>query len=204
MKTAWRQTAPGEYIDLEWRNGDIYLEDGPDEWPKRGHEGNGGSFSIQEIRRRGTEWFSGYDGLYERLIDDLAPRFRVTDALRGVVVTLDADLVPCPSPCRFAFNGKKVYVYPATAEPSRHVAAGSSASLLIADPDDEATGATPSWWTRIHGAPQLVDDPEWELARAADLLAEKYGDAAPVEADVPTIRIDIDQWESYPGEAQVG
>lgn len=198
MQAEWRASAPGQYIELEWRNGNIYLEDGPDEWPKRGHEGGGGTFTLREIRQRGREWFSAYDGLYERLIDDLAPQFQTTDALHGVVITLNDDLVPCPTPCRFAFNGNRVYVYPATAEPSEQLSTTSHASLLVTGPADDRTGAAPPWWDRIHGSVELVDDPEWELARAADLLAEKYGEVAMVGAgDVPTIKIDIDQWTSH-------
>lgn len=196
----WRDSAPGQYIDLEWQNGNIYLEDGPDVWPKRGHEGGGGSFSIQDIRRGGHEFLNAYDGLYDRLIKDLAPQFQVSDALRGVVVTLDADVRAYPTPCRFAFKGDRVYVYPATAEPTEQLATYAQASLLVSEPSDGQTGATPSWWARIHGPARLVDDPEWELTKVAELFAEKYGATATIPDQVPTIRIDIDQWTSYPGD----
>ena len=198
MHARWRDSAPGQYIDLEWRNGNIYLEDGPDEWPKRGHEGGGGTFTLGEIRQRGREWFSAYDGLYDRLIGDLAPQFRTIDAVHGVVITLDDDQVPCPTPCRFVFNGDRVYVYPASVEPSEQLSTTSCASLLVSGATDDRTGATPPWWDRIQGPAELVDDPEWELARAAELLTEKYGDLATSNAgEVPTIKIDIDQWTSH-------
>ncbi len=205
MRAHWRQSAPGRYIDLEWRNGSIYIEDGPDAWPKRGHEGHGGTVSLQDIRRRGREMFGDYDGLYERLLDDLAPELEVSDALHGVVATLDDDLHPHNTPCRFAFDGSRVYVYPATAEPSEHVTTTSSASLLITGPCEDDTGGTPAWWTRVHGTVHVVDDPEWELERAAALRAEKYGDvgatASDDTADVPTIKIDIDRWVSHQNSA---
>jgi Pyridoxamine 5'-phosphate oxidase len=198
MRTTWRQSAPGRYIDLEWRNGDIYLEDGPDAWPKRGHEGVGGTFSLQEIRRRGREMFSDYDGLYERLLDDLAPELEAGDALHGVVATVDDDLNPHPVPCRFAFAGSRVYVYPATAESGEHVATTPRASLLIPGPCDDETGAAPARWTRVQGTAAVVDDPEWELGRAAELLAAKYGDTGTTASDdaaaVPPVEIDIDRW----------
>lgn len=204
MQTHWRQSAPGRYIDLEWRNGDIYLEDGPDEWPRRGHEGGGGTFSLQDIRRRGRKMFGDYDGLYERLLDDLAPQLQVSEARHGVVATSDVDLNPRATPCRFAFDGSRVYVHPATNEPGEHVATTSPASLLVTGPCDDDTGGTPAWWARVHGTAQVVDDPEWELGRATGLFSEKYGDVEPGAADaaeVPIIRVDIDRWVSHPSTA---
>ncbi|BAN04300.1 pyridoxamine 5'-phosphate oxidase family protein [Ilumatobacter coccineus] len=195
MTARWRRSAPGRYIDLEWRNGDIYLEDGPDDWPRRGHEGVGGTFSLHEIRRRGEEWFEGYDGLYDDLLDDLAPQLQAIETRHGVVVTLSNDLVPLPTPCRFAFAGSKVYVYPSTAEPIEHLTAAPDASLLITAPDAGPAGAHRFAWARIQGAASVVDDPEWELDRVAELLAEKYGDDA--STVVPTIRIDIAEWTTH-------
>jgi hypothetical protein len=197
MTERWRASAPGQYIDLEWQNGVIYLEDGPDEWPARGHQGGGGSFTLHEIRDGGREWFRGYDGLYERLIDDLTPRYRVVDALHGVVVTLDDDLVPCPTPCRFFVNGRRIYVYPADATPSRQLT--GTASLHVAEPGG-GVDFMPSWWDRLQGPVEVVDDPEWETQRAADLFADKYGDAAaPHPDDIPTLRIDLTHWSSQTG-----
>ena len=195
MKTQWRSSAPGKYIDLEWRNGSIYIEDGPEEWPRRGHEGFGGTFTLHDVRNRGLELFIGYDDLYDELLDDLAPQYRVIDALRGVVAWTDDDVEPCATPCRFAFNGNRLYVYPAGPEPSEQLATAASASLLVTGFDEGHTGAAPLWWGRIHGPAKVVDDPEWEVQRAAELFAEKYDGATP--DDVPTIRIDIEQWTSH-------
>lgn len=202
MHAAWRDSAPGQYIDLEWRAGNIYLEDGPDDWPRRAHEGGGGTYTMQEIRQRGRELFSAYDGLYDRITGDLAAQFRVSDTLHGVVITLDDAMAPCPTPCRFAFNGNRVYVYPATAEPSEQLPTTAHATLLVTSgaASDASAGAGEALprWDRIQGPAKLVDDPEWELARAAELRAAKYGDTAAAESsDVPTIRIDIEHWTSH-------
>jgi hypothetical protein len=196
----WRSSAPGQYIDLEWQRGKIYIEDGPDDWPRRGHEGFGGTLTLHEIRTRGRELFSAYDGLYDELLDDLTPQYRVIDARGGVVVRTDDDAEPLPTPCRFAVDGNRVYVYPACPGPGTQLTPAARAILLVTEPDERQNGTAPPWWGRIHGPAKVVDDPEWELQRAGDLFAEKYGDAAPAGPDdVVTIRIDIEQWTSSSG-----
>ena len=147
--------------------------------------------------------FSDYDGLHERLLADLAPAYRVIDARRGVVATIDHDLQPCLAPCRFAFDGQRLYAYPVSSEASEHLTAAPSASLLVTAPDDDQTGGAP-WWCRVEGPAIVVDEennhpyPEWEVDRASELFAEKYGDAAPTDA--PTLRIDIEQWTAFPAD----
>lgn len=201
MKTNWRAAADGNHIDIEWRNGSVYLEDGPSAWPNRGHEGTGGTISLRVVRNRGREMYSRYDGLYERLLADLAPAYRVIDALRGVVVTMDDDLQPSPTPCRLAIDGQRLYVYPATSEPCEHLTASPNVSLLVMAPDDDQSGDA-SWWCQIRGPARIVEvevtpneHPNWEVELAAELFAEKYDGVAP--NDVPTIRIDIEQWTAH-------
>ncbi|WP_436795795.1 TIGR03668 family PPOX class F420-dependent oxidoreductase [Actinospongicola halichondriae] len=203
MDVRWSASQPGQYIEIEWRDGVLYLENGPDEWPRRGHEGVGGTFTIEEIRRRGPELFEAYPGLHDDLMADLAPRLRVIDSTKAVLCTIGPELRPHAVPCCFVIEGKKLYTPIDRIKPKRttslqrldNIAAHPAATVLIDEYHDDWDRL---WWARIDGSAQLLDEPGWEPERATELLRAKYPQY--VDADLQIIRIEIDRWVSWPDD----
>ncbi len=203
MDVKWSAAKPGQYIEIEWRGGELYLEDGPDDWPRRGHEGNGGTFTIGEIRRRGRELFEDYPGFYDEVLADLAPYVRAIDAPKAVLSTLGPGLAPHTVPCCFVIEGKKLYTPIDRIKPKRttalqrvaNIAAWPAVSVLIDEYHDDWDRL---WWARIDGSAQLLEEPGWEPDRATELLRAKYPQYA--EAELQIIRVAIERWVCWPDD----
>lgn len=198
----WSTRAGGHHIDLEWRDGEVYLEDGPSDWPRRGHEGGGGTFTIQQIRRD-LDFLDRYPGLRERLVADLAPRLRVVDARSAVLTTVTPDLAPHAVPCCFAIEGRRIYTPVDSVKPKtttslqrlENIAACPKVSLLVDHYDDDWEQL---WWARLDGTAELVADDDWRAERGTELLSEKYPQY--VGADLQIIVVDIERWVSWPDD----
>lgn len=203
MHTRWSVSAGDQHIELEWRDGEVYLEDGPSDWPRRGHEGTGGTFTIEEIRRRGSEWFAPYAGLYDRLLADLAPRFRVVDARRAVLTTITPEGVPHAVPCCFAIEGRRLFTPVDRVKPKRttslrrlvNIAETPAVSLLVDHYDEDWTQL---WWARLDGTAALVPVADWRHERGVELLRAKYPQYT--EAELQIIAVDIERWASWPDD----
>ena len=130
----WSARADGCHIEIEWRDGELYLEDGPSDWPRRGHEGHGGTFSIEEVRRRGPAFFEEYPGLHDELMADLETRYRVVDAPSAVLATVTSDLHPHAVPCCFATEGRRLFTPIDQVKPKRTTSPRRRANLAHMPP----------------------------------------------------------------------
>lgn len=72
MRVDWSGEIPGDLIHLELRGSHIYLEGGRPDWPGRGHEGYGGTYTIEEIRRDPVRFLGQFPGLYDEVMSDLS------------------------------------------------------------------------------------------------------------------------------------
>lgn len=205
QKAWWRASAPGRYVDVEWRLGDLYFEDGPDDWPRRGHEGMGGTLTADELRQR-TDLLEDYDGFRDRLLASLASWFRAIDAPRGVLATSSPDGVPHAVPCCFVAHGSRLYTPIDDVKPKtstrlrrlRNITENPRVSLLVDEYHDDWDRL---WWVRIDGTARLVDE-AWEIERASALLREKYPQYA--DAELQVIAVEIDEIRSWPDDIPSG
>lgn len=181
----------------------MYFEDGPSDWPRRGHEGIGGTFTIEEVRRRGAEWFDSYPGLYDEILADLAPRFRVVDARSAVLTTITPEGAPHAVPCCFAIEGRRLFTPVDRVKPKRttslrrlaNIAETPAVSLLVDHYDDDWTQL---WWARLDGTAALVPVADWRHGRGVELLRAKYPQYA--HAELQVIAVDIERWVSWPDD----
>ncbi|MCO4773469.1 MAG: hypothetical protein KDA24_25780 [Deltaproteobacteria bacterium] len=71
MTTRWRAVHDGQRVEMELRPEGLYFEVGAhDNVKKRGHEGTGGTLSLDQFRAH-PEYFEEFPGFHERVLSDL-------------------------------------------------------------------------------------------------------------------------------------
>ena len=69
--TRWSQVHEGERVEMTLTDDGLYFEVGSDQnLSKRGHEGAGGTLSLEEFRSN-PRYFSEFPGFRERVLADL-------------------------------------------------------------------------------------------------------------------------------------
>lgn len=198
MRVDWSGEIPGDLIHLELRGSHIYLEGGRPDWPGRGHEGYGGTFTIEEIRRDRDRFLGDFPGLYDQVMADLAERHRIVDAPTATITIEEADATPPGRVVPFAIDGDRLYV-PLDADDvdatiRRSVLAridGPAAPLTV---EVDIRGGDDAWWVRLLGTATLVPPESDWLDDAAELFTWKYP-AMRAVVHTSVLCVDIVAWE---------
>lgn len=164
MRIDWSATSDGTLVELELRGSHVYFEIGPREWPARGHEGAGGTVTIDSIRREPERILAGFPGLYDEVMTAVAQRNRIVDAPNAVLETTDEDGAPHTVTVPFLVDGDRAYI------PIGHPALeDDAAQRLLAE-----TGSTPAVRLLVTGA---VDGQAWSarLTGTASVLVDERG-----------------------------
>lgn len=130
--------------------------------------------------------------------DEARARFAAESVAR--LATVDATGAPHLVPVTFAMDGTRI-VTSIDAKPKRggqlrrlqNIAADSRVSLLVDHYHDDWRRL---WWVRADGTARVVAGGT-ELARALELLRQRYAQYRDVELIGPAIVVDVQRWISW-------
>lgn len=179
MRADWSGEADGRLVEVERRGSDLYIEGGRADWPARGHEGWGGTYTIEEVRHD-PGILGEVPGLYDRVMRDLSARHLVVDAPTAVLHAGDDR-----HEVRFAIDGDELVAVPAD------VTGGDPHAVV--DKDVVLAVATSIGEVVLTGAVAPTPRPDGRMTSA---LRRKYGPGAGL--DTQPLHVRLDDWTVSP------
>ncbi len=201
MRVDWSAEIPGNRIELERRDSHLYFEAGRPDWPGRGHEGIGGTFTVEALRRDPARFLGEFPGLYGRVIETYTERNRIVDTPVAALTIGDTDSTLPTVHVPFAIDGDRLYVPLDAADVAPHVWRSLLAELEAApepptvDVDIHGADGGHEWHAQLLGTATLIPNkPTW-LSDIAEVIVWKY----PAMRDITHVTIlcvDIILWDA--------